>query len=133
MSMRQPSLRVLAIVVALTAAARAPAAGRPKLEVYFQSNLTDAPSQKKAFDRVAKAWKTPAASQIPEVGRKTVVQAVIARDGRLVSAVVSSTSGKKGWDEAVLKAVKSAAPFDPLPASFKPQSVEVHFHVTVVP
>jgi hypothetical protein len=29
--------------------------------------------------------------------------------------------------------VKSASPFDPLPAGFKPPSVEVHFHVSVVP
>ena len=109
------------------------AAGRPELKVYFQSNLTDAAYQQKAFDRVAKAWKTPAAAQIPKVGKKTVVQAVIARDGALTSALISMKSGKKGWDDAVLGAVASAAPFDPLPAGFQPRSVEVHFHVSAVP
>ena len=125
----------LAVLVAMSMAraGSAFAAGHPELKAYFQSNLTDATYQKKAFDRVAKAWKTPAASQIPEVGKKAVVQAVIAKDGKLVSAVVSMSSGRKGWDDAVLKAVTSASPFDPLPAGFKPPSVEVHFHVGVVP
>jgi protein TonB len=121
------------ILLAVMTAGLALAAGRPALNVYFQSNLTEAAYQKKTFDRVAKAWKTPAAPQIPEVGKKAVVQAVIGRDGGLMSAFVSLKSGKKGWDEAVLKAVKAASPFDPLPAGFKPPSVEVHFHVGVVP
>jgi protein TonB len=123
----------LAVLLAILTAGPALAAGRPSLNAYFQSNLTDAAYQKKTFDRVAKAWKTPATSQVPDVGKKTVVQAVIAKDGKLVSAVVSMKSGKKGWDDAALKAVKSASPFDPLPAGFKPPSVEVHFHVSVVP
>jgi periplasmic protein TonB len=125
--------RALAILLVAFTAGPVLAAGRPSLNAYFQSNLTDTAYQKKTFDRVAKAWKTPAASQIPEVGKKTVVQAVIAKDGKLVSAVVSLSSGKKGWDTAARKAVKSASPFDPLPAGFKPRSVEVHFHVSVVP
>jgi len=127
--------RALAVLVAMSMAraGSAFAAGHPELKAYFQSNLTDATYQKKTFDRVAKAWKTPAASQIPEAGKKTVVQAVIGRNGALTSAFVSLKSGKKGWDDAVLKAVKSASPFDPLPAGFKPPAVEVHFHVGVVP
>ena len=123
----------VAILVAAGLSGSASAAGRPELKVYFQSNLSDAAYQKKTFDRVAKKWKAPGASEIPEVGRKTVVQAVIGRDGALVSALVSLKSGKKGWDDAALKAVKSSSPFDPLPASFSPQSVEAHFHVSVVP
>lgn len=131
-----PARTVLVAVMVLAALGKAGsafAAGRPELKVYFQSNLTDAAYQKKTFDRVARGWKAPGASQIPEVGRKTVVQAVIARDGRLTSALVSLKSGKKGWDDAARKAVTSASPFDPLPAGFKPRSVEVHFHVGVVP
>ena len=109
------------------------AAGRPELKVYFQSNLTDAAYQKKTFERVAAKWRTPQSADVPAVGRKAVVQGVIARDGTLVSAVMSLTSGKESWDKAALKAVKSSSPFDPLPASFRPPSVEVHFHVGVVP
>jgi TonB family protein len=133
--MKRPSafLVMPALLVALSTPGSAFAAGRPELKVYFQSNLTDTAYQKKTFEKVAAKWKAPAASQIPEVGKKTVVQAVIGRDGALTSAVISMKSGKKGWDDASLKAVKSASPFDPLPAGFKPPSVEVHFHVSVVP
>jgi TonB family protein len=125
--------RRLAILLVAAMAGPTLAAGRPSLNVYFQSNLSDATYQKRTFDRVAKAWKTPAASQIPPLGKKTVVQAVIGRDGTLSSALVSLKSGKKGWDDAALKAVTSASPFDPLPVGFAPRSVEVHFHVGVVP
>jgi len=125
--------RLFAILLAAFMAGPALAAGRPSLNAYFQSNLTDTAYQKKTFDRVAKAWKTPTAPQIPEVGKKTVVQAVIAKDGRLVSAIVSMSSGKKGWDTAALAAVRSAAPFDPFPGSFGASTIEVHFHVSVVP
>ena len=131
--MTQSVARTITAVVALAAAGSALAAGRPELKVYFQSNLTDAAYQQKTFDRVAKTWKTPPVSQTPEVGRKTVVRAVIARDGTLVSAEVTLKTGKKGWDDAVLKAVKSASPFDPLPAGFRFPSVEADFHVGVVP
>lgn len=132
--MRSPAKtfsRILSLALLLCALS-AFAAGRPELKIYFQSNLTDAAYQKKTFDRVVKGWKAPAAPQIPPVGKKTVVQAVIARDGSLVSAIVSLKSGKKGWDEASLRAVKFSSPFDPLPSSFRPQSVEVHFHIAVV-
>ena len=61
------------------------------------------------------------------------MQAVIAKDGKLISAVVSMSSGKKGWDSAALATVKSAAPFDPLPESYGASTIEVHFHVSVVP
>ena len=124
--------RTLTILLAAFTAASALAAGRPSLNAYFQSTLTDTAYQKKTFDRVAKAWKAPAAADLPATGKKTVVQAAIARDGKLSSAAVSMSSGKKGWDDAALKAVKAASPFDPLPAGYKYPVLEVHFHVAFV-
>ena len=108
------------------------AAGRPSLNAYFQSTLADEAYQKKTFDRVAKAWKTPPATVTPKAGAKTVVQAVIAKDGKIASTSVSMSSGSKEWDAAALAAVKNAAPFDALPAGYKFPSLEVHFHVSVV-
>ena len=133
--MKRPSafLVMPALLVALSTPGSAFAAGRPELKVYFQSNLTDTAYQKKTFEKVAAKWKAPAASQIPEVGKKTVVQAVIAKDGKLVSAVVSMSASKKGWDTAALAAVRTAAPFDPFPGSYGASTLEVHFHVSVVP
>jgi protein TonB len=108
------------------------AAGRPSLNAYFQTTLKDEAYQKKAFDRVAKAWKSPAAKAFPKVGAKAVVQAVIARDGKLNAAHVSTASGSRDWDAAALAAVKAAAPFDKLPPSYAHPAVEVHFHFELV-
>jgi len=123
---------LLAAACALLAAPAARAA-QPSLECYFQTTLKDAAYQKRTFEKVAAKWKTPPAAQIPPVGKKTVVQAVIAKDGSLATTEISTSSGKKGWDAAALAAVKAAAPFDPLPPGFNYPSVQVHFHVSVVP
>ena len=128
---RSARLRAAAAFVAIAAAAPLLAAGRPSLNAYFQSTLKDAAYQKKTFDRVAAKWKAPA--QVPAVGKKTVVQARIAKDGKLISTEVSMSSGVKAWDAAAEAAVKAAAPFDPLPADYKFPALEVHFHVSVVP
>jgi len=123
--------KIARLAPALLLAAASLLAATPALNVYFQSTLKDAVYQKKTFDRVAKTWKTPRAT--PKVGAKTVVQAVIAKDGKLASASVSMSSGVKEWDDAALAAVKKAAPYDPLPAGYKYPSLEAHFHVSVVP
>ena len=107
------------------------AAGRPSLNVYFQSTLKDAGYQKQVFQKVAGIWKAPASA--PAIGKKCVVQAVISRDGRVQNAFVSMESGVKAWDKAALAAVEKSSPFPPLPASYEPKTLEAHFHVAVVP
>ena len=128
-----PMRRVVRAAAILLVAAALPlfGAGKPSLNVYFQKTLTDAAYQKKVFDKVAKAWKAP--SSFPAVGKKTVVQSVITKEGKLASTTVSMESGAKAWDDAALAAVKASGPFDPLPAAFAYRSVEVHFHFAVVP
>jgi len=121
------------LLVAASWLASSLAAATPSLNVYFQSTLKDAAYQKKTFDRVAKTWKAPGKSGQPKVGAKTVVQAVIAKDGKLVSTTVSTSSGSKAWDDAAKKAVESAAPFDPLPSGFSYPTLEAHFHVALNP
>jgi periplasmic protein TonB len=125
--------RALLAAAALGLTALAAHAAQPSLECYFQTTLKDPAYQKRTFEKVAAKWKTPPPDQVPAVGKKTVVQAVITKDGALATTEVSTSSGKKGWDAAALKAVKAAAPFDPLPAGFNYPSVQVHFHVSVVP
>lgn len=105
------------------------AAGRPSLRIYYQTTLTDTAWQKRAFDRLAKTWAMPAAA--PAVGKKCVVRTVIAKDGRLASAEVSTTSGVKAWDDAALAAVKKAAPYEALPVAYAHGTLEFHVHVGV--
>lgn len=49
----------------------------------------------------------------------TVVRIVIARDGRLLSATVVSSSGEPEFDEGVLAGVRAGAPYSPLPDNIK--------------
>lgn len=49
----------------------------------------------------------------------TVVRIVIARDGRLLSATVISSSGEPEFDAGVLAGVRAGAPYSPLPDNIK--------------
>ena len=51
----------------------------------------------------------------------------IAKDGRLLSCRVHRGSGLPSADQAALKAVELTAPFRPLPADFKGQSIDIQF------
>jgi protein TonB len=119
---------VLAAVAALVlgAAPALAAGGSPRLQTFFQGNLSTA-YQQKVYNRVAQRWTQPA--QTPAVGKKSVVVAFIAKDGKLISAELKEASGSKAWDAAALAAVKKAAPFDPVPAGFSSPTVELHVHV----
>ena len=121
---------VLAVAAALAVAPVALAAGgHPQLQTFFQSNLTSASYQQKVYQRVAQRWRQPGAKQTPGVGKKTIVQAVVGKDGKLVNVAITTESGSKAWDAAALAAVKKAAPFDPLPKGYTSPTLEVHFHV----
>lgn len=126
---RRRLLTALLFSVPLAALA---AGGRTEMHSYFQSTLQNKAYQDKTFARVAKNWKQPPAKQLPAPGKKTVVQTVIGKDGRLLSATVSLESGSKAWDAAVLATIKKSAPFEPLPSDYAYPTVEVHFHVAWV-
>ena len=100
----------------------------PSLQAYFAKDFTDQAYQHKAYQKVAGAWKRPASD--PKPGAKAVVIATIARDGKAEAPppTLHMKSGSATWDAAAMAAVKAAAPFDPLPASYAQPSVEVHFH-----
>lgn len=128
--MRHPSRLALPLLTVLAIAPLALAAGRASLQVYFQQTLTETAYQQQAFARIAAKWKQPSRKGLPQMGKKAVVRAVIARDGSLQSAELSHTSGAPAWDEAALRAVRDAAPFPPLPEGFAHPTVEAHLHVT---
>lgn len=119
----------MTIAALLLFAPLALAAGRANLQVYFQQTLTSAEYQQEAFGKVAAKWKQPGRKGLPELGKKAVVQAVIARDGKLISAELTMRSGSGAWDDAALKAVQGAAPFPPLPQGYAHPTVEAHFHI----
>ena len=111
-------------MLATTAALAAPKVV-PRFNAYFASAFTDAAYQKTAADKVLKGWKPVAG---PETGKKTVLIAIIARDGKLTGLRDHLMTGSKPWDDAAIAAVKAAAPFDPLPPTYTHPTLEVHFH-----
>ncbi len=73
--------------------------------------------------RIKLNWDPPKGNE-----SKTVVLLFkIARDGRLLSSRVHRSSGLPSADQAALKAVELTAPFRPLPADFKGQSIDIQF------
>jgi hypothetical protein len=100
-----------------------------KFNAYFTPAFTDAAYQKEAAAKVLKAWKPPAATPAP--GKKTVLIALIATDGKLAGLRDHLMTGAKPWDDAAIAAVKGAAPFAPLPKSWGYPTMEVHFHFEV--
>ncbi|HKQ60374.1 MAG TPA: TonB C-terminal domain-containing protein [Candidatus Polarisedimenticolaceae bacterium] len=114
--------RALALAGVLLAAAAAP---HPHLNVYFPKGFDDPAWQKAAFDRVLKNWK-PAG--LPKPGTKTVLIAIIGRDGKMTGAREHLLSGTPAWDKAAADALRLSQPFAPLPASWPQPSAEVHWH-----
>jgi protein TonB len=101
------------------------AKGAPRLNIYFTKGFNDAAWQKAAFEKVAKAWilATP-----PALGKKAVVIAIVAREGKLTESKINWESGSADWDKAALETVKKAAPFPALPKSWSSSTLQVDFH-----
>ncbi len=102
------------------------AAAAPRLQVFFASDFTDREYQKESYSKVAALWTMPA--KMPPEGSKAVVVVVILRDGKGADLRLHFQSGSQDWDDAAVAAVKSAAPFSPLPKEYGRDSVEAHFH-----
>jgi len=116
----------IASLLVASAALAAPAVKPvPRFTAYFTPAFTDTAYQKIAADKVLKAWKSAPGAP---VGKKTVLIALIGKDGTLQGLRENMTTGFKPWDDAATKAVKDAQPFPPLPASWQYPTLEVHFH-----
>ena len=122
--------RAAAALVALALAIPLAWAAKPTLRVFFASDFTDVPYQQKAVNKVQTAWKRPA--EMPKPGSKAVVIVTILRDGKALDTKLHFQSGSEKWDQAAMKAVQDAVPFEPLPKGYLGSSVEAHFHFEVV-
>lgn len=66
-------------------------------------------------------------ARMPHSGNITsVVGFYVRRDGKLRKVTVERSSGNKLFDLAAMTSVENAAPFPPLPASYKEQELAVH-------
>ncbi len=67
-------------------------------------------------DRVQEKWGYPEIYQ--RAGLSIIVSLRIARTGHLINVWVEESSGNTRFDSSLVKAVKKAAPFEPLPPGF---------------
>ena len=73
--------------------------------------------------RIKMNWDPPKGNE----SKRVVLLFSISKDGRLLSIKVHKSSGLTAADNAAMSAVKLTAPFKPLPAEFKGQSVDIQF------
>lgn len=81
------------------------------------------PYMKELQRRIKMNWDPPKGDQ----SKRVVLLFSIARDGRLLNVSVHRSSGLPMADKAAIDAVKLTAPFRPLPAEFKGNSVDIQF------
>ena len=73
--------------------------------------------------RIKLNWDPPKGNE----SKRVILLFKIAKDGRLLSCRVHKSSGLPSADQAALKAVELTAPFRPLPADFRGQSIDIQF------
>ena len=81
------------------------------------------PYMKELQRRIKMNWDPPKGNE----SKRVVLLFKISRDGRLLSVNVSKSSGVPAADKAAVSAVQLTAPFRPLPAEYKGQSVDIQF------
>jgi len=117
------------VLLQLSRPAPAQAAG-VSIRGYFTSAFTDAAYQQKMVSRVIARWNPKTA--LPLAGKKPVFITKLTREGQLAYKKLHLSSGSATFDKAAEKCIDTAGPFDPIPASFRYQYLEVHFHFEVV-
>lgn len=73
--------------------------------------------------RIKRNWNPPKGNS----SKHTVVTFTVGRNGRVLSNKVTKSSGNPLVDKAAIDAIYLAAPFKPLPAGFKGESIDIKF------
>ena len=95
--------------------------GAPGIDAIRQPNW--GPYMKDLEQRIKRNWAPPKGDS----SKRVVITFTIGRDGRLLSAKVTKSSGVPLADRAAMSAVELTAPFRPLPPEFKGTSVPIEF------
>lgn len=95
--------------------------GRPGIDAIREPDF--GPYMRELQRRIKMNWNPPKGNE----SKRVVLMFKIAKDGRLLSCSVFKSSGLPSADSAAINAVKLTAPFKPLPAEFKGQSIDIQF------
>ncbi len=78
--------------------------------------------------KIELVWQYPYDAQLAGIQGDLVVNFVIGRDGRLERVTLVDGSGHKILDEEAQRAIRAAAPFDPIPPAYKIPNLEIRGH-----
>ncbi len=95
--------------------------GRPGIDTIREPDF--GPYMRELQRRIKMNWDPPKGNE----SKRVVLLFKIAKDGRLLSCSVYKSSGLPNADNAAINAVKLTAPFKPLPAEYKGQSIDIQF------
>ena len=95
--------------------------GRPGIDAIREPDF--GPYMRDLQRRIKMNWDPPKGNE----SKRVVLLFKIAKDGRLLSCSVFKSSGLPNADKAALNAVQLTAPFRPLPADFRGQSIDIQF------
>ena len=95
--------------------------GRPGIDAVREPDF--GPYMRELQRRIKMNWDPPKGNE----SKRVVLMFKIAKDGRLLSCSVFKSSGLPNADKAAINAVQATAPFRPLPAEFKGQSIDIQF------
>ena len=95
--------------------------GRPGIDAIREPDF--GPYMRDLQRRIKMNWDPPKGNE----SKRVVLLFKIAKDGRLLSCSVFKSSGLPSADKAAMNAVQLTAPFRPLPAEFKGQSIDIQF------
>ncbi|MBQ7287299.1 MAG: TonB family protein [Candidatus Gastranaerophilales bacterium] len=95
--------------------------GTPGIDAIRQPDW--GPYMRNLEQKIKRNWTPPKGDS----SKRVVITFVIGRDGRLLSAKVTKSSGVPLADRAAMSAVELTAPFSPLPPEFRGQSVPIEF------
>ncbi|MBE9537384.1 MAG: cell envelope integrity protein TolA [Proteobacteria bacterium] len=69
------------------------------------------------WEKIQAVWALPGSGSFE--GMTAIISATIGRGGMLISASIEEGSGNGFYDQSTLRAVKKAAPFEPLPEGYE--------------
>lgn len=95
--------------------------GRPGIDAVREPDF--GPYMRELQRRIKLNWNPPKGNE----SKRVVLLFKIAKSGRMLSCRVLKSSGLPAADQAALRAVELTAPFRPLPAEFKGQSIDIQF------
>lgn len=95
--------------------------GRPGIDAIKEPDF--GPYMRELQRRIKLNWNPPKGNE----SKRVVLLFKIAKSGRMLSCRVLKSSGLPAADQAALRAVELTAPFRPLPAEFRGQSIDIQF------